>query len=133
MSTQIANIFQELVNEVRSDAVLSGVFECYDDDELGYILASYNNFRLHLTTQAISNRSVILAAAHFVSLHGNIQRNMQATMARQVQKASPVEPIVKDVVNSKYGSNHWKLTSYGIEYESLSVAGNTFYSQSYGI
>ena len=123
----------ELINIAREDVLMESVFECYDDDELIQILASYSNFRLHLNSLPISNKSVILAAAHFVSLHVGLQRNMSATAGRQVQKGSPISPIAKDSVIGAYGLTHWYLTTYGIEYKQLESSGNSFSSFATGI
>lgn len=124
---------QSLLQLARFDFLVSEVFKCFADVELESILTQYETFRLHLTSQTISDRSVVLAAAHFITFHEQLQRNMSATAARQVIEGKPIAPITSDVALSKYGATHWSMTIYGIEYQQLAVGGNEFSSMAFGI
>lgn len=123
----------DLLSLARNDILLSEVFKCFADVELEEILKTYQSFRVHLTSQAVSDRSVVLSATHFITLHGLLQRNMMTTTARQASKSAAVSPISPQVLSSKYGEQHWSMTSYGLEYQQLQIAGNTSSSLAFGI
>lgn len=130
MSTSI----EDLVSIARNSTLTADVFKCFADVELEDIVRTYGGFfRLQLTDQVISDRSVVLAAAHFVTLHGLLQRNMSATAARQSTKGTPISPLMHQVISSEYGGQHWMLTSYGIEYQQLQVVANQLSSLAFGI
>jgi hypothetical protein len=122
-----------LLNLISSDVIFSEVFSCYTPEETENYLRTFESFRLHLTSQGISDRSVVLATAHFLQLHSNISRNMQATSSRQVTQGKTIEPISPNLIISRYGSNHWYLSSFGIEYYQLSQAGNEYSALAIGI
>jgi hypothetical protein len=124
---------QTLLELIANDVVLTDAFSCYSATETENYLRTFQSFRLQLTTQAISDRSVVLATAHFLQLHSLISRNMQATSSRQVTQGKTIEPISPNLIISRYGLNHWYLSSFGIEYYQLSQTGNEYSTLAIGI
>lgn len=112
-----------LVKMAKYDPSLSGVFCCYSDDEIVEFCNHYQSFRL---PGLYSDRSLLLAVAHFLTLHTSINRNMASVMGRQATKPTPLYPIDEKATD-------WRLTSFGIEYQNLLKPFRAFCSQSWGI
>jgi hypothetical protein len=124
---------ETLLEIIYQDTLISDALSCYSQTDLEYYLSTYSTFRLHLISQRDSDRSVVLATTHFLKLHSEVSRNMTAMTARQVTKGTKIEPISTNLILSQYGSNHWLLSSFGIEYQQLQQCGNVYSAIGFGI
>jgi hypothetical protein len=119
-----APLTSPIINMAKNDPTFANIFCCYDDETIISFSKSFSQFRI-----GDNNRSLLLAIAHYLTLHVAINRNMTATLARQSADGKTLATL--DLKNLNMGN--WNLTSFGLEYESLLKPAIAFAGMAFGI
>lgn len=93
------------------------IWACYEAHEIAAVLDRYLCFHV---CGCSGSQSVLLAASHFMQLHGQINPATLTAWVKQATKPTAViQPWPEQILKSKYGSQHWALTSYGQHYQEI--------------
>ena len=108
--------------QAKTNVLYEPVWKCFEWDTVAMLLDSYSNYQLCTSG---GEWSVLLAATHFVQLHMRINPNFGMAASKQAalgRAVTPMHPAVlhnRGIINSNYGSNHWSMSTYGLEYQTL--------------
>jgi hypothetical protein len=97
----------QIVARAKSNPMFSGLFGCMKDCDLQEFLCCYEKYRI----PGCGDTSVLLAAAHFITLQTSGQMLAQGTLRNQSKKGKALKAF--DVS----GNDQWYLTSYGLQYQ----------------
>jgi hypothetical protein len=101
----------------KNDPRYSPLFGCYEYTEIASVLDAYLCFHI---CGCGGQRSVLLAAAHFVQLHTEINPATLIGWMKMASKPTAVmSPLPDAILKSKHGDRHWNLTTYGMEYQEI--------------
>ena len=114
----------------KNDPMFEPLFGCYDYHEIAALLDRYLCYHLCGCGAA---RSVLLATAHFTQLHTIINPQTMRAWARQATKPTAVlSPFPDAMIKSKYGQQHWVLTTFGMEYQDLKMPARALAGLAWG-
>jgi hypothetical protein len=102
----------QIVLSAKQNPRFSGLFGCMKDCDLQSFLCCYEKYR----TPGCGDNSVLLAAAHFLTLQMSGQILTQTTFRTQAKNGKPLKAF--DLSGNAVNKNneHWYLTAYGLEY-----------------